>query len=115
MQVIRLARYAMLRKLWALAVILVFLCALPFVVWGAPQTPPQALLDRANAHPIVYDKKCNFQSMTAVECLIFYEKATDTAWLILFDMKKGEPFITHVIEANEDGETIHWCRPDVCI
>ena len=43
MQVIRLARYAMLRKLWALAVILVFLCALPFVVWATVDKPPDVL------------------------------------------------------------------------
>lgn len=113
MQVISLTKYSMLRKLWAWSVILVFLCALPFVVWA--EKPPRDLLSQVTTTKPVHDGLCNFQAMKHVECLIYNDLARDVVWLILFDEKDDEMTITHVIGVKNNQEYVLWCRQDVCI
>lgn len=120
MQVIRLARYAMLRKLWALAVILVFLCALPFVVWATVDKPPDVLFRHVTeTAKLVHNGECNLKNMNIANrsCLIFYNEVIDRVWVVLFDKDRdGLPQVTHVLLVDEAGkEVVAWCRQDVCI
>ena len=113
---IRLSKYSMIRKLWAWSVILVFLCALPFVVWA--DKPPDSLFKRVTTtSQLVHRGECNVKSMNLAEvpCLIFYDEANDLVWVVVFDQKNGEHAVTYVILSKEDHEVVAWCRQDVCL
>ena len=112
MRIIRTTKYAMLRRLWAVAIILVFLCA---VFPALADTPPKGLLAYVSSYKLVHDKQCNFHEMKHVECIIFYDEGRDIVWLVLFDKKKDELAITHVIGIKDKDETVIWCRQDICI
>lgn len=111
MQVIRTCKYTMLRRLiWA--VVLVTLCA--FSVIALADTPPKALLEHVSSHKLVHDKRCNvtFLNLKHVQCMIYYDEARDTTWLVLFDEKLN---ITHVARNKAGKEELLWCHEKVCV
>lgn len=112
MKVIRLTKYAMLRRLlWS--VVLVILCIIPALVF-ARDSPPKALMEHISSHKLVYAKKCNveFLKLKHVECLIFHDEAKDRVWLVLFDNKLN---ITHVAVNNKGKEELVWCNERTCV
>lgn len=117
MNVIRTTKYAMLRRLGWLALVLVLLCALPFVAFA--DKPPKELYQHViqTAVPI-HQGECNVQSMGVKDtpCLIFYNAELGRTWVVLFDQDKGGNYhVTHVVMAQDDKEVIAWCRADVCM
>ena len=109
--VIRTYKYAMIRRVfWS--VVLVFLCALPFIVW-AKETPPKALLEHVTSHKLVHDKLCKVESLKldGIECYIFFDTKNDVVWVLLFDTNLE---ITHVLASKDNKEHVVWCRSDVC-
>lgn len=116
MQVIRLCKYSMLRRLtWA--IVLVALCLIP--VLALADKPPQALFQAVTTtSQLVHRGECNIKSMNKedVPCLIFYDAERDIVWLVLFDKNKdGVLAETHVIAIKDKKETVIWCRDNVCI
>jgi hypothetical protein len=101
----------MLRRL-ALAVALVLLCLVPVLVLA--DTPPKALLKHISSHKLVHDKRCNvaFLNLKHVQCMIYYDEARDTTWLVLFDEKIN---ITHVARNKAGKEEVLWCHERVCV
>jgi hypothetical protein len=115
MQVIRTTKYATLRRLWLVAIILVFLCAAVPVL---ADTPPKALIARVvTGNVLVHDGKCNVESMDirATECLLYYDKLNGIGWIVLFSIHQGEVSIMQVILVKNGQESVAWCRTDVCV
>lgn len=111
MQVIRLCKYRMLRRLvWSL--VLVGLCLAS--VLALAEKPPKPLLEHISSHKLVHAKKCNvaFLNIKHVECMIYHDEARDTVWIVLFDDKLD---ITHIARNKAGKEELLWCHEKVCI
>ena len=117
MQVIRLYKYTMLRRL-AWAVVLVLLCMVPVLVLA--DKPPDVLFKHVTStSQLVHQGDCKVDSMKVKEtpCLIFYNASIDRMWVVLFAKDKDDNnYVTHVLLVDEIGkEVVAWCHERVCV
>lgn len=98
-------------KLLLYATLLVALCFSTLAFGGKP---PPRLMEQLHELFIVHDQYCKIDSMRIVDrsCLIYYDKAEDTVYVVLFDDDLG---ITHVISEKGKEEMLLWCHFKVCV
>ena len=68
---------------------------------------PPELLKEAGAAVIIHKGTCEYKKQTE-NCMIGYDKAKKTTWLLLFD---DEGILFKVITNNKGKEVVKWVHP----
>jgi hypothetical protein len=92
-------------------VVIMLLC----IAWNAwalkPMAAPEALQQEAANSVVIHKGTCQHEQREEL-CMVGYDQAKDTFWLLLFNQ---EGVMFRVVEVKDGKETIRWSHPELSI